>query len=191
MLYYHERVGLRSVEEEDLPLLARCRNDPRTRQMFFTPGLISLSGQRKWYEKLLNDPTRVQFMIVQLEDDATIGTIGLANIDYRNQCAELGVFFVDPSVRRQKLGIEAVHALLRHAFNDLNLNRVYAKVFAFNKPILEGSLQAGFRSEGVARQAAFANGEFHDVVHIGVLREEWRALAMGEAQDDRANPIPG
>lgn len=175
MLTYQGTVGLRPVEVEDLALLVQWRNDERTRTMFFSPFLISTSGQQKWYESLLADPTRAQFMIVQLPDDIPVGTIGLANIDYRNQNAELGIFIIDATVRRRNLGIDAVQALLQHAFRDLNLRRVYAKVYSFNKAVLTGSPQASFKEEGIARQAAFINGEFHDVIHIAVLREDWEA----------------
>ena len=181
MICYHDTIGLRPVEEEDLVLLARWRNESQTRIMFFTPFLISTSGQKKWYEALLNDHTRTQFMIVRLDNNDTIGTIGLDHIDYRNQNAELGVFIIDPSVRREHLGIAAVHALLGYGFNDLNLRRIYAKVYDFNKPVLDGCPQAGFRREGIARKAAYINGRFHDVVHIGVLREEWLSTQPGEA----------
>ena len=171
-------VGLRLVEEEDLPLLALWRNDPQTRQMLLVTDLISVSGQKAWYEELCRDPTRMQFMIVRLTDKAAVGTIGLKNIDYRNQSAEGGGGFVAPEHRRQELFLDAFRTMLRYAFLDLNLHRFYGVIFAHNEASLGAAArlaaEIGGKQEGIARKAAFVNGEFHDLILYGILREEWR-----------------
>lgn len=169
-----EKTGLRPVEETDLELLARWRNDPQIRRMFFTPLLFSLASQRQWYEELVTSSTRMQFMAVRLSDGKTIGTAGFDNIDCRHQNAEMGSLVVDPAERRLNYGIDFGKTLIRYGFQELNLHRIYGRVFAFNDPILAAAEKAGFRVEGIARQAAFAAGEFHDVVLVAVLRDEWQ-----------------
>jgi RimJ/RimL family protein N-acetyltransferase len=169
-------VGLRLVEEEDLVLLARWRNDPQARPMFSTPLLISDFGQRAWYEALSGDPTRMQFMIVRLADHAVVGTLGLTQIDQRNQSAEGVAGIVDPQERGQELWLDAARVMLRYAFMDLNLHRIYGRVFAHNESMLRVAAKLGYRQEGIARKAAFANGEFRDLILYGVLREEWLEL---------------
>lgn len=168
-----ERVGLRAIELEDLPLLAEWRNDPCTRPYFFTPFLVSRSGQRAWYEQLLGDRTRMQLMIVHLADQRPIGTVGLDHIDLDNQSAELGSAITAPDERGKHLGPAGSRLLVSHAFCDLNLRRVYARVLAFNTASLNAGRRVGFKHEGVARQAAFVNGQFHDVIYMAILREEW------------------
>lgn len=174
------QVGLRPVEEQDLPLLVRWRNDPRTRANFLTPCLLSLGSQKKWYEGLSKDPTRIQFMIVRLEDNKPIGTIGLSRIDYRNQSAENGPLLIDPSERDRGLALDAARTTVRYIFKELNLHRITLQVYAFNTASLRMVMRVGMRQEGVLRKAAFVNGEFQDVILLGLLREEWQDEGPGE-----------
>ncbi len=183
-------VGLRLVEEEDLALLATWRNHPQTRQSFFTPLLISQSGQKGWYEGLLKDPTRLQFMIVRLADNVVVGTIGLDRIDHRNQDAEAARLIIDPAVRGHAYGAWALNLLLDYAFRQLNLHRVYAKIFASNGSIRRALDKTPFKEEGVSRKAVFVNGEFCDVINIAVLREEWEARVPADTRDAELSDMP-
>jgi diamine N-acetyltransferase len=165
-------VVLRPVEERDLPLLARWRNAPENRRFFFSPFPINPGGQKKWYEGLLADRNRVMFMI-DSRDGETVGVIGLDKIDWRNQEAEYGQILLDPAQRGQGYAEEAVSLLIIYAFDELNLHRLYAIIYAYNRGVVEGIQVSGFKVEGVLRQAAFTEGKFHDKVIVALLREEW------------------
>jgi RimJ/RimL family protein N-acetyltransferase len=173
-MVFGRTVALRPIEEEDLPLLVRWRNDPGTWPVFYAPFLISLSGQKRWYESLLSDPTRVQFMIVRLEDNIPVGTVGLFHINYRDQDAEAGTLMVDPMLRGHAFAVEAVTMLIRYAFQVLNLRRLYIEILDHNRSAYRTALKIGFRLEATARKAAFSKGEFHNVFHLAVLRGEWQ-----------------
>lgn len=169
-----KRVILRPVEERDLPLLARWRNDPENRRFFFSPFLINPGGQKKWYEELLADRNRMILMIDTVEGK-TVGMIGLDKIDWRNQEAENGIFLLDPEERGKGYAEEAGMLMIEYAFNELNLHRLYAVIYDFNRGVIEMAKLFGFKQEGVLRQAAFTGGRFHDKVILGLLREEWQA----------------
>jgi RimJ/RimL family protein N-acetyltransferase len=177
-----KRVFLRAVEERDLPLLMRWRNAPENRRFFFSPFLISQGGQRKWYENLLADPTRIVVMVETLEGQ-TVGMVGVSKIDWRNQEAEAGQILFDPDFRGQGYAEEAMCLGLDYLFNDLNLHRVYSVHYAFNQGMIAFNRFFGFKDEGVLRQAGFSDGRFQDKVIMGLLREEWR----GEQVDDSTN----
>jgi len=180
-----KQVLLRPVEERDLPLLVRWRNNPEDRRLFFSPFLISEGGQKQWYERLLADQARMLFMIDTLEGEA-VGTIGLDGIDWRNQEAELGQFYIDPEVRGRDYPLEATVLIIEYAFDELNLHRLYGAFYDFNRGPMAMAEFFGFRREAVLRQAAFAGGEFHDKVILGLLREEWRA-ELGVREDERTS----
>lgn len=174
-----KRVILRPVEERDLLLLARWRNDPENRRFFFSPFLINPGGQKKWYEELLADRNRLILMIDMVEGK-TVGMIGLDKIDWRNQEAESGIFLLDPAERGQGYAEEAGMLMIEYAFNELNLHRLYAVIYDFNRGVIEMAKLFGFKQEGVLRQAAFTGGRFHDKVILGLLREEWQSDQVEE-----------
>lgn len=167
-------VLLRPVEERDLELIARWRNAPENWRYFFSPFFISISGQKKWYEKLLADRTRILFMIDTLEEGKTVGVVGLDNIDWHTQQCEGGQIVVDPAERQYGYAEEAAQLIIDYAFLELNMNRMYAICYPFNQ-VIDFVKLLGFQQEGVLRQAAFTNGKFYDKVVLGLLREEWFA----------------
>jgi RimJ/RimL family protein N-acetyltransferase len=168
-----QHVILRPVEELDLPHLVRWRNDPRNRRFFFSPFLISLGGQQEWYEELLADRSRVLFMI-DTQDGQTVGMVGLDHIDWRVGEAEGGLWLLDPDERGRGYAEEAGDLLLHYAFEELNLRRIYAIIYSFNKGVIALVKMSGFKQEGILRQAAFTGGKYYDKVIMGLLRDEWQ-----------------
>jgi RimJ/RimL family protein N-acetyltransferase len=166
-----KKVILRPVEEKDLNLLAQWRNDPQNRQFFFTHFLINPGGQKKWYESMLANPNKVMYMADTLEGK-TVGSIGLDKIDWHNQECEGGPIIFAPNERSFGYAEEAIELMIRHAFDDLNLHRIYIYCYTFNK-VVELVKWFGFKEEGVLRQAVFAQGKFHDKIIVALLREEW------------------
>ncbi len=65
---------------------------------------------------------------------------------------------------------------MRFAFEQLGLNRVELEVYAFNPRAVRTYEKAGFRRDGVRRQALYRDGKFHDIYLMGILREDWDAL---------------
>ena len=169
-----DRVGLRLVMEDDLPLFARWRDDELVDSMFYSPAHVSEAKLHNWFKTLFGDPTRMRFMIQRLEDSATIGIVGLEHIDYRNQVAELAGLIIDLSERKQGWGTRALATLIRYGFDDLNLHRLYARIYSSNRAAQCVAEKAGLKSEGVARQSVYHNWDYEDVVHMAILREEWK-----------------
>jgi RimJ/RimL family protein N-acetyltransferase len=182
-----KQVLLRLVEERDLKLLVQWRNNPADRHMFFSPFLISEGGQKKWYERLLEDRSRILFMMETVEGE-TVGTIGLDDIDWRDQEAELGHFYIKPERRGEDLPLEATVLIIRYAFEDLNLHRLYGSFYSYNTGPMAMAEFFGFRREAVLRQAAFSGGKFYDKVILGLLREEWSSEQGGAREESAGEP---
>jgi RimJ/RimL family protein N-acetyltransferase len=66
-----------------------------------------------------------------------------------------------------------MRVLLRYAFTELNLFRVSLNVFGYNQRAIRSYEKAGFVIEGCQRQALRRDGQYHDLVFMGVLRDEW------------------
>lgn len=167
-----KKIILRPVEERDLDLLVRWRNDPANRRFVFSPFLINPGGQKKWYEQLLANPNKVLFMVDTVEGK-TVGMIGADHLDWRNQECEGGPIVFDPDERSFGYAEEAITLLIKYTFEELNMHRMYTFCYPFNR-IIELMEWFGFKKEGVLRQAVFSEGQFHDKVIMSLLREEWQ-----------------
>jgi len=102
-----------------------------------------------------------------------IGGAELYNIAWLNRSAELGVWIGDRAYRRRGCGGEAMRLALNYAFKLLGLNRVSYLAADGNDAAIHAYKSLGFQEEGRLRQALYRDGQYHDVLALGILREGW------------------
>lgn len=72
-------------------------------------------------------------------------------------------------------GTEATRLLVQHAFETMNLNRVWLLVYEFNERALRAYERVGFQKEGVLRQEMYRQGRYWNTILMAILREDWEA----------------
>ena len=68
-------------------------------------------------------------------------------------------------------------AFIRHAFENLNLHRVELQVLEDNLCAQHVYEKAGFRLEGLRREAVYKNGRYLNCKLYAVLRRDWAERA--------------
>jgi RimJ/RimL family protein N-acetyltransferase len=97
-----------------------------------------------------------------------IGQLRTKNIVWEVPAAELS-YFVDKAMQRQAFATEAIRALVRVAFTELNFRRICIRIVATNKESLLLAQKLGFAYEGVHRNEFRCGfGELHDVHHYSL-----------------------
>jgi len=169
------KVILRPLEDADLPSLQRWINDEQIRLnlMAFRP--MSLGGEREWYEKIQKNENHVQLAICTLEHQL-IGSTGIFGINWQHRFAQTGTIIGEVEFRNKGYGTDAKMQLLNYAFNTLNLHKMCSGAFEFNEQSLHYSLKCGYQIEGRARKQYFKDGQYCDLIQLGILREEWLPL---------------
>lgn len=112
------------------------------------------------------------FAITLRDGGALIGAIGLV-IDLRHDHAELGYWLGVPYWGRGYC-TEAAAEVLRFAFAELGLRRVFAHHFARNPASGSVLRKIGMRPEGRLRQHVKKWGLFEDLEQYGIVREEMK-----------------
>jgi RimJ/RimL family protein N-acetyltransferase len=115
----------------------------------------------------------VRFAVVARERDAVVGTVTLEGYEPVARVARLGIE-LHPDARGRGLGTDAVRTVVRYAFDQCNLRRVWLGVQADNLPALRSYSKAGFVEEGRLRDEVWRDGAWHDLVIMSVLAHEWR-----------------
>ncbi len=116
----------------------------------------------------------VGFAIETIEDDEFCGVIIIRDIDREHEQAEIGFWLARPAWGKGYMS-EALSAVLRYGFQELNLNRLYAHHMVRNPAsgrVLENN---GFTQEAVLRERVQKWGVFEDVCLWAILRREWDA----------------
>ncbi len=111
------------------------------------------------------------FAIVRRDTGELMGAIGLT-VEPQNRCAELGYWLGTP-YWNCGYTTEAARAVIRFAFEKLNLNRVYASHFARNPASGRVMQKCGMQHEGTLRQHFVRWDNPEDLVCYGILKSEW------------------
>ncbi len=91
----------------------------------------------------------------------------------RYRSASLGYCFAE-AAWGHGYATEAAHALLRWAFDTLDLNRVQAETDTRNVASARVLEKLGFVREGTLREDCVVNGEVSDSWVYGLIRREWQ-----------------
>jgi RimJ/RimL family protein N-acetyltransferase len=137
---------------------------------------MTLAEEVEYLRRLADSPTDLALGIVPCSDERLIGVTGLHKIDSRNRHAALGIVVGEKGAWGKGFGTEATRLLVRHAFDTLNLNRVWLHVYEYNTRAVRVYEKVGFRTEGRLRQDTFRDGRYWDTLVMGVLHEEWGAV---------------
>jgi len=109
---------------------------------------------------------------VIVHDGARIGFCGFCNISTQNRSAEFYILIGDSEHWGKGIGTEAGRGALEYGFNKLNLHRVWLTVSELNVAAIKSYQKLGFSHEGIMRDAAFRDGQYHDKVVMGILGKE-------------------
>ena len=170
-----ERVTLRPLEEGDLDgpykeWINLQEADTFTEHAQFPH---SRSDLEDYLNSRNGSSSHVWLAIIERTTNRHIGNIELSDIDWVHRKAKYSIIVGDASAQGKGYGFEASTLLLRHAFEKLNLNRVELGVHEHNTPAIKLYRKLGFTEEGSLRQAFLRNGEFRDMVIMGLLSNDF------------------
>lgn len=172
-----KRIRLRAAEPQDLQNFVRWMNDPDVIEnlLRFTP--LSSVEEQAWYDGMIKGPVEEHVYIIEIQEDdqwIPVGSTGFHSVDWKNRAAEIGISIGEKKYWNRGYGRDTMRLMLRHGFNDLNLNRIYLFVFDTNGRAIKAYNAAGFVEEGRLRQDIYKNGRYIDTHIMSVLRGEWQ-----------------
>lgn len=167
-----QRLVLRKLTMEDANSIADSCNDEIISKYIGTPFPYTKEDAESYIAMTLekwDNGTNRDFGI-ELRNQVQ-GMISLMDIDYTHKRAELG-YWLGKEHRSQKYMQEAAYALINYAWEQLGLERVYARTDSDN-PKSGAVLKAvGFQQEGCLRSHVRARDGVHDLLYWGILRDE-------------------
>jgi ribosomal-protein-serine acetyltransferase len=102
------------------------------------------------------------------------GSIGFLYIDWGARKTEIGYWLGD-NYKGKGLATKSIKHFIEHAFNDLDLKKIEINVATNNVKSRAIPERLGLKEEGIIRNYEFLNGEYHDRVIYGLLKEEWNS----------------
>jgi diamine N-acetyltransferase len=144
-----------------------------------------LASAERWFDKRQEMPWPVDastFANFAIEINGVM--VGFINIhpwsaSRRSGTASFGMAILDPDYVGKGYGREALSLFLDWAFRMQNFRRIWLITWADNERAIRCYRACGFVEEGRERQAEYVNGNYVDIVNMGLLREEWEARQAG------------
>jgi len=141
---------------------------------------LAWDDMRKYPDYYQANPGRGMVLaMVEKESGLHLGNISLVNLEPVHRCGEIAILLGEKNRWGRGLGAQAVYLLTRHAFEHLNLHRVFAGSFNPAFWALVGKL--GWKQEGVFRERIWSAGRWHDQRWFAQLKSEFQARPNLEA----------
>lgn len=169
-----ERLLLREYSLNDLEDILAYATDPNWSKFLPVPQpyerqhAIDFINSQLALDRLTHPSFAIEF------EGKVVGGVNV-RFDFNNCHGELG-YSISPSVWGKGLITEASKRIIDLSFSSYpELRRITATADAENVGSLRVMEKVGMIKEGVLRQHRKTHGKFVDVVHCGILREEWEA----------------
>ena len=170
-----ERLILRPWEEEDAEECYRYARDPRVGPAAGWPVHQSAEESRRVIRDVLMAPEI--YAIVLKETGKPVGSIGLHRNDQVSGDDEMELcYWIGVPYWGQGLVPEVAREMLRHAFLDLGLNRVWCAYFDGNVKSKRVQEKLGFRYQRTENISVQQLGEMRRD-HVSLMtREDWERM---------------
>lgn len=168
---------LRELSFSDVQTINQWRNNPELiSKLGSNFRYINMETDEQWFKNYMSSRHNTVRCGIHSESNELIGVIYLNNIDHLNQSAELSIMIGDVENRGKGYGKSAVHQMLKHAFFNLNLNRISLTVLTDNLTAICLYEKCGFKKEGVLRQTLYKEGRWHDQIIMSILKSEFKEI---------------
>ncbi len=167
------KVELSALDDHCVEPIYRWRNDFELAALM-TAAPIPTSRQQvaAWFSSTQADRNQVVLGIYNAEPKELIGLFRLMYIDWISRVAELGIYIGDKEFRNGGRGRESLIQGLDYGFDSLNLKKIWLRVVSTNQSAIKLYKSVSFTEEGLLKEHFYAGGKYHDLVVMGLKREQ-------------------
>lgn len=161
--------NLRAIRPEELMLMLSWRNAPSVRVNMYTQEEISQDEHIAWWERIQKRTDQKYFMY-EFQDNP-LGIVSFNGID-KNSKNSAWAFYASPDAPKGT-GSRMEYLAIEHAFNVMQLRKLFCEVLEFNSPVIKLHEKFGFKVEGIFREHYKMNNKFFDIYRLGIFESEW------------------
>lgn len=155
-----ENFNLQVPSKDNLIKWTELINSPEVRKTILSTLIPKTPDmQWSWLQNELNSKKRILLEICNKESNFFLGVISLSNIDHERRSAQIATISIPTKNKKNRYCVyESRNAVLKYAFNELSLNKVYgAMAYPENKSFLINNMCMGFEVEGLNHARRWVN----------------------------------
>lgn len=141
---------------------------------------FELPALEEWFRA--NIPDRHYQIFTIEKEGCLIGDLELDHINWRKRETELRIRIGDKNYWGQGFGSEAICLILYHLFVEREFQRVYLRVYEFNKRAIRCYLKNGFKQTGLLHRF---NRDWKDIILMEINASTYRRISsrFGSGQE--------
>jgi len=172
-----ERLLLRPFSLDDAKVVQELAGDKYVAEMTLNIPYPYEDGMAEEWIKThidnFNEDRTLTLAIVHQEEKYLIGTISIG-LNKKFAHGELA-YWIGRKYKNKGYCTEAANGIVKYAFEEMKLNRIYARHLGKNPASGKVMKKIGMKYEGLLRQHVRKWGEYEDLVHYGLLKDEYRS----------------
>ena len=174
MIINYEDITLRAIEAEDKEMLLEMINDPLIEHMTGGGGFpVSHAQQEEWIKNQRNCTNEIR-LVIDTQEHGAVGTVALTDIDNRSRTAQFhSKIATSKNLRGHGYGTKATMALVKYAFDQMNLNCVYSYIVEYNIASQRVKEKCGFLKDGILRERVYKDGAYHNIAAWSITKEDF------------------
>jgi D-cysteine desulfhydrase len=178
-------IAIRKFEERDIVNKINWINDERNNRYLHYDLPLKYENTCHWFKR--NQKRTDRYDAVIEVDGIPVGVIGLLSIDRNNSKAEYYITMGSHEYKGRGIATEASRLILKYAFDQLGLNKVYLFTEVENTTAQRLFEKVGFKREGVLRSDIKSRGQFVDRFVYGVFKKDYyKHMASSEEDAPKA-----
>ena len=165
------QVSIRPIEKNDLETIARWK-EAFSSSYLLTEGIGA--GLLKKSEELSEKEAKIELIIMENRDKTPFGLFrGWFFPPFRR--GEISLFTPHREKLKEKEFYRMGRSLLQTLFRRWGLHRVFTTLLETEVEYVEYLKQFGFKREGIMREQIFHRGRYHNLLVLGLPKEEFRS----------------
>jgi putative acetyltransferase len=156
---------IRATEPRDAEALASMHAEP---SCYANTLQLPYPSVQLWRQRLDHPPEGSTFLVAE-RNGRVVGQVGLHARQRERHVGAIGITVCEAE-RGTGVGSALMAAIIDVGENWLDLRRLELEVYVDNAAAIALYERHGFEREGIARQAAFRDGEYVDVIRMARLR---------------------
>lgn len=167
-------ITLRAYKIEDVEISWKLINKLNIRTLLGKGDIFpfSLEEQKKFIQSAMESSGPLyNFAIEEKSSGRYIGGCGINSYDTKNRKVVIGLWLGE-DYHGKGYGSDALRTLCRFIFDEMNIHKIDLDYFGFNSKGRRCYDSVGFKEEGVRRKELFRFGEYHDIIEMGLFRDE-------------------
>jgi len=168
-------VKLRKISLFDTENIIRWRNNPSVKKNLYSQEDLTVEQHLAHMNRNVFNGKSIQYIIFveELSKSYDIGTVFIKNINYDKKEGEFGIFIGEDSARGKGFSFFATNEMLRIAFEEFSLNKVFLSVMSNNTVAIKTYRKVGFVEYDIKKEELVRFDQNCDTIKMVITKEAW------------------